>query len=475
MTRHKSFAVLGLTGTALFMIVLDNLIVASALPTIERSLHTPLGNAEWVLDAYILSFAVLILTGAALGERFGRRRVFVIGLLIFTAASAAGALAGGIGTLITARAVQGAGSAILMPLTLTILANAFPPERRAAALGIWSAIAGIGVAAGPLAGGLITSALSWHWIFWINVPVGAVAALLSARLLDESRGRREPIDIGGLALASGGLLGIVWATVRGNAAGWLSPSILVAYGLGIALLAGFVAWEMRREHPMLPLKFFRDSGFSVSNASGFLLHFAMFGGFLMVIQFLAVARGEGPLMTGVWTLPWTIMPLIVSPIGGRLGQRFGAALPGATGLALVAAGALEIALSLHPSTTPLALSPGLVSIGVGVGLVLPNIAALAIGAVDAPDIGKASGTLSTSRQLGSVFGVAAAAAIFQAGGPAGSATAAATGASHALVVAGFTALAGSALLLAIVPSVATMLAGWRRPQSALAEAGDTRR
>src|SRR5256885_8359743 len=214
MTRNKSIAVLALTGTALFMIVLDNLIVASALPSIERSLHTSIGNAQRVLDANIPTFAVLILTGAAFGERFGRRGMFVFGLLIFTAASAAGALAGNLGLLVAARTVQGVGSAILMPLTLTILVSAFPHERRSAALGIWSAIAGIGVAAGPLAGGAITSALSWHWIFWINVPVGAVAAPLSVPPLDRSPGRREPIAIGGLALARGGALGIRRATAR---------------------------------------------------------------------------------------------------------------------------------------------------------------------------------------------------------------------------------------------------------------------
>jgi EmrB/QacA subfamily drug resistance transporter len=461
MTRNKSLPVLALTGAALFMIVLDNLIVASALPSIERSLHTSLGNAQWVLDAYILTFAVLILTGAAFGERFGRRRVFIAGLLIFTAASAAGALAGSLGALVAARTAQGVGSAILMPLTLTILASAFPPERRNAALGIWSAIAGIGVAAGPLAGGAITSALSWHWIFWINVPVGVVVALLSPRLLEETRGRHEPIDVGGLALASAGLLGIVWATVRGNDAGWLSASTLVAYGLGIALLVAFVAWESRREHAMLPLKFFSDSSFTVSNVAGFFLHFAMFGTFLMVIQFLAEVRGESPVMSGVWTLPWTVMPLILSPVGARLGERFGAALPAAAGLALVAGGAFEIAAVVHPDTTPLAVVPGLVSIGIGVAMVLPNIAALAIGAVDAPDIGKASGTLSTARQLGSVFGTAVAVAIFQAGATT------TTGLSHALIVAGLAALGGGTLLLGVVPSVSRALASWR--ETALAE------
>ena len=261
--KNSAKAVLALTGTALFMIVLDNLIVASALPSIERSLHSPLDSAEWVLDAYILSFAVLILTGAALGERFGRRLVFVIGLVIFTAASAAGALAANIGELVAARAVQGAGSAILMPLTLTLLSNAFPPERRGAALGIWSSIAGLGVAAGPLVGGAITDALSWHWIFWINVPVGVVAILLSPRLLAESRGRREPIDLPGLALVSAGLLGVVWATVRGNAEGWLAASTLGAYAAGIVLLLAFALWELRQEHPMLPLRFFTDRRFSV--------------------------------------------------------------------------------------------------------------------------------------------------------------------------------------------------------------------
>ena len=468
--KNSAKAVLALTGTALFMIVLDNLIVASALPSIERSLHSPLDSAEWVLDAYILSFAVLILTGAALGERFGRRRVFVIGLVIFTAASAAGALAANIGELVAARAVQGAGSAILMPLTLTLLSNAFPPERRGAALGIWSSIAGLGVAAGPLVGGAITDALSWHWIFWINVPVGIAVIVLSPRLLAESRGRREPIDLPGLALVSAGLLGVVWATVRGNAEGWLAASTLGAYAAGIVLLLAFVLWELRQEHPMLPLRFFTDRRFSVSNSTGFLLHFAMFGNFLMAIQFLSEVRGLSPLMAGVWTLPWTVMPLIVSPFSGRIGQRVGPALPAAVGMASLGIGSLELALTLDSATTPAAIAPALFLIGLGIGLVLPNIAALAMGAVPAPDIGKASGTLSTARQLGSVFGVAVAVAILQASDPASSAEATARGISHAFASASVAAFAGALLSVAIVPRFATALAGLRRsPQPALVE------
>jgi len=474
MTRNSPRAVLALTGTALFMIVLDNLIVASALPSIERSLNSPLSSAEWILDAYILSFAVLILTGAALGERFGRRRVFIAGLVIFTAASAAGALAANVGQLVAARAVQGAGSAILMPLTLTLLTNAFPAEKRGTALGIWSSIAGLGVAAGPVVGGLVTDALSWHWIFWINVPVGVAAILLSPRLLEESRGRREPIDLTGLALVSAGLLGVVYATVRGNDAGWLSASTVSAYVLGTLLLIAFVAFELRKEHPMLPMRLFRSARFSISNATGFLLHFAMFGAFLMVIQFLVEVRGESPVMSGVWTLPWTIMPFAISPIAGRIGQRTNAALPAAVGMALLGLGTLELATRLGASTTPLAMTPAMVAIGVGIGLTLPNLAALAMGSVPAADIGKASGTLSTARQVGSVVGVAVAVAILQASGPGVSHADTANGISHAFAVASVAAIAGSLLSLAIVPRVAAAIGAWRRPQAVAVEGADFR-
>jgi EmrB/QacA subfamily drug resistance transporter len=474
MTRNSPRAVLALTGTALFMIVLDNLIVASALPSIERSLNSPLSSAEWILDAYILSFAVLILTGAALGERFGRRRVFVAGLVIFTAASAAGALAANVGQLVAARAVQGAGSAILMPLTLTLLTNAFPAEKRGTALGIWSSIAGLGVAAGPVVGGLITDALSWHWIFWINVPIGAAAVLLSPRLLAESRGAREPIDLGGLALVSGGLLGVVYATVRGNALGWLSASTLGAYAAGTLLLIAFVLFELRKEHPMLPMRLFRSARFSISNATGFLLHFAMFGAFLMVIQFLVEVRGESPVMSGVWTLPWTIMPFAISPIAGRIGQRTNPAIPAAIGMALLGFGTIELAIELNASTTPLDMVPAMVFIGGGIGLTLPNIAALAMGSVPATDIGKASGTLSTARQVGSVVGVAVAVAVFQAAGPATSHVDIASGISHSFGIAGVAALAGALLSLVIVPRVAAAIAAWREPQTVVVEGADFR-
>jgi EmrB/QacA subfamily drug resistance transporter len=448
MSVAKSRAVIAVTGAALFMVVLDNLIVLSTLPAIGRSLHASLSQLEWVVNAYILSFAVLMLTGAALGERFGRRKVFVFGLSLLTAASAGAALAPTGGLLIVARLLQGAGSAVLMPLTLTLLSAAFPPERRAAALGIWSAIAGLGVALGPIAGGLLTAGLSWHWIFWVNVPVGIVAAVLVPRILEESYGRHEKVDIAGLLLVSASLLAVVWTTVRGNSVGWGAPVTLLGYAAGIAFAAGFVGWEGRRKEPMLPLRLFRSSVFSTSNVAAALLSFAMFGAFFVVVQYLVNVRGTSPVMTGVWTLPWTLMPFFVSPLAARLSRRVAPAFLMTAGLALIGAGIFSMAAIIGPGTSELTLAFPLWSIGVGIGLVLPNVTALAVGSVPPADIGKASGTLNTARQIGSVFGVAVTAAIFEAVG------------SYAdgLVAAGAAALLGALASATIVPRRAFALA-----------------
>jgi EmrB/QacA subfamily drug resistance transporter len=354
--------------------------------------------------------------------------------------------------LIAARVVQGAGGAVLMPLTLTLLTTNVPDERRGAALGAWSAIAGLGVALGPIAGGLLTSALSWHWIFWVNVPIGLAAAVAAPLVLEESRGERAPLDLAGLALATTGLLGLVWATVRGNAAGWDSTATLAAYGSGALLLVAFVAREATASHPLLPLGLFRSRAFSLANAAGFFLHFAMFGTFFLVIQFLAEVRGEGPIAAGLYTLPWTAMPLIVSPLAGRLGQRIHPATVVAAGLTLITAGIGAIALVIAPDAPALALAPGLFSIGVGIGFVLPNLISLALSAVSPADVGRASATLNTARQLGSVFGVAVPVAILQLSGDI------VDGSRAALL---FTALAaaGAVLLaLAAVPRVRAALA-----------------
>jgi EmrB/QacA subfamily drug resistance transporter len=410
---------IAITGAALFMVVLDNLIVASTLPAIQRSLGASLESLEWVLDAYILAFGVLMITAAALGERYGRRKLFVIGVALFTVSSAAAAVAPNVETLIAARAIEGIGGAIVTPLTLTLLTSAFSPERRSSALGAWSAIAGVGVAAGPLAGGALTSALSWHWIFWVNVPVGIAIALLARRVLVESRGRHEPVDLGGLALASVGLFAVVLATIRANAVGWTSVETLGAYAAGIALLAAFVSWEARSDHPMVPPRLFEARDFSTANAANFLLAFAMFSGFVMVVQFFAGVRGEGPVEVGLHSLFWTAMPMLVSPWGARFGRMRGAVPVATLGMGLITVGMFSLALIVGPDAAMWSIAPPLLAIGTGIGMVLPNVVAAALAAVPEQDVGKASAVVNTARQVGAAAGVAVGVAVFQAAGGAG--------------------------------------------------------
>src|SRR5437588_7939523 len=241
-TRSSRTWTLVLVSAALFMVTLDNLVVTTALPRIRVDLGASLSGLEWIVNAYTLSFAVLLLTGAALGDRFGRRRILTIGLSVFTGASAIAALAPDSTVLIAARAVQGAGAALVLPLTLTLLSEAFPAGRRGVALGIWSGVSGLGVALGPVLGGAVVSGISWQWIFWFNVPIGIVVAPLALTRLSESRGPSQHLDLRGVGLASGGLLGIVYALVRANALGWTSPVVIASAGAGAVLLAGFVAW-----------------------------------------------------------------------------------------------------------------------------------------------------------------------------------------------------------------------------------------
>ena len=448
MTTRTQRAAIVLTGAALFMVVLDNLIVASTLPSIQRSLGASLGSLEWVLDAYILTFAVFMLTAAALGDRYGRRRVFSAGVVVFSLASAAGALAPSVGVLVAARAVQGLGGAVIMPLTLTLLGAAFPPERRAAAVGTWSAISAIGVALGPIAGGVLTTTLSWHWIFWVNVPVGIAVAALAPRVLAESRGPADRLDLRGLGLASSGLFLVVWATVRANVAGWGAPQTVVALASGVALLGAFLAWERRAERPMVPLRLFSSREFSAVNIAGFLLHFAMFAAFIMVVQFLSSVRGEGPVSSGLHMLFWTLMPMIVAPYGARLGRRIAPTTLIAAGLTTVAAGMATLFAIVGPDASALSLAPGLLITGAGIGLTIPNLAGGALGAVGAEDMGKASGILATARQVGAAFGVSVGVAIFEAASSGATAADVSAGVQATLAVAGAMALLGAAIAAA---------------------------
>jgi EmrB/QacA subfamily drug resistance transporter len=452
-TRATHVWAVALTGAALFMITLDNLIVVSTIPSMQRDLGVSIDRLQWVVDAYILVFAVFILTGAALGDRYGRRRVLVAGLLVFSAASAAGALSNDLTQLVVARAVQGLGAALLMPLTLTLLSAAFPPERRTAALGLWSSIAGLGVALGPLLGGLIVESLDWHWIFWINVPVGLTAAALAPRRLTESRGAQVPLDLPGLALASAGLFGIVWATTRGNAIGWTSASTLVAYAAGVLLLGAFVLQERREERraaaPMLPLALFRRPGFSAANGAGFALHFTMFAAFFVVIEYLTQVHGDSAIRAGVETLPWTILPLIVSPFTGALGGRIGSRPLVVSGLLLLSAGTVAAAFAMSVGASYGVLVAPLVAIGFGIALVLPNVASAALGSALPEHLGKASGANSTFRQLGGVFGIAVAVLVFDRAGSYASPAAVVDGARAALFVAAGVGVLGAVAALGI--------------------------
>src|SRR3954451_21878730 len=261
-TAAWTFAI---TSIALFMVALDNLVVTTALPVIKRDLGASLADLQWMVNAYTLTFAVLLITGAALGDRFGRQRVFVIGIAIFTFGSAMAALSPSTEVLIVARAIQGVGGAIVTPLTLTLLSAAVPPERRAVALGAWGGIAGLAIAIGPLVGGAIAEGLDWHWIFWLNIPIGLVVLPLAIFRLTESRGPVGGLDVPGLGLVSAGLRARVWGGICGNARAWRSPVIVGGLSVGAILLVGFVVWEVRTAHPMLPMSFFRNRAFSAAN------------------------------------------------------------------------------------------------------------------------------------------------------------------------------------------------------------------
>ena len=372
---------LAVTAVAFFMVVLDALVVVTALPSIHRSLGGSLGTLQWTVNAYNMAFGAGIVTAAALGDRLGRRRVYIAGLALFTVASAACALAPDVGLLITARAVQGLGAAVITPLSLTILSSAFPPERRGAIIGIWGGISGLGVAAGPLIGGAVTQGLSWHWVFWVNVPVG-IAAVAGARLwLTETRGPRTRLDVPGLALVSGGAAALIWALVQGSQAGWTSNDVLVGLPLGAVLLGGFLIWEARAPQPMIPLGLFRVRSFSAAVAAVFLLGASIYAAAFLTSQFFQLGWGDSPLTAGLRFLPWTATPLLIAPLAGALSDRIGARLLMVPGLLLQAAGfAWIVVLAGSGSGYTAYLAPFIIA-GVGVSMAIPTIPAAALNAV----------------------------------------------------------------------------------------------
>jgi len=407
---------LAIVSLALFMVVLDNLIVTVALPSIREDLGASLQQLEWTVNAYTLAFAVTLIPGAALGDRFGRKRTFLAGLALFTGSSAAAALAPGAAELVAARAAQGIGGAIVAPLTLTLLAEAFPPNRRGAALGIWSGISGLGVALGPLVGGAVVDGLSWQWIFWINVPLGLALLPLAAGFLRESHGPATRLDLPGVALVSTGLFGLVYGLVRGQGDGWTSPIIVASLAAGVLLLAAFVGHERRTTEPMLPLDLFRKRAFAVTNGISFFMYFGTFGSIFLITQFVQQVMGYAPFDAGVRMLVWTGATAITSPIAGILAERRGPRALMALGLALQGVALAWLASAVGVDSTNSQLWLPFAIAGVGMGLVFAPSASALLSVVAPQRAGQASGTNNAIREVGGVFGVAVMSTIFAGAG-----------------------------------------------------------
>jgi EmrB/QacA subfamily drug resistance transporter len=454
---------LALTSVAFFMVILDALVVVTALPSIHRDLGATLSTLEWTVNAFTLAFAAGIITAAALGDRFGRVRIFNIGLSVFTLASAACAVAPNATVLIAARTIQGIGAAMVMPLSLTILMSAFPAERRGTIVGIWGGLGGLGVASGPLVGGALTQGLDWHWIFWINVPIGVVAVALCRLRLTESNGPATKIDLPAVALVSGAALAIVWGLVRAGEGGWQSPVVLAALFAGLVLTAGFVAWERRAAAPMLPLRLFRSQAFAAANATGFLMSGAIFSAAFLISQYLQFALGFSPLATGLRILPWTAAPLVVAPLAGVLADRIGTRPVMAAGMLLQGVGLGWFAMLATTNATYGELVIPLVVAGIGISMALPIVPTAIMSSVAPMDMGKASGVNSTMQRFGAAFAVAIATAVFASNGHIGTATSFAAGFRPAMeVVAG----------LSLLGAVTALAPGSRRRQATIAASSE---
>ncbi len=441
---------LAIVSIGLFMVVLDNLVVSVALPSIHRELGASIQALEWTVNAYVLSYAVLLLTGAALGDRFGRRRMFMAGISLFTVSSAAAALAPSIGLLITARAVQGIGAAIATPLTLTLLADAFPPAQRGVAIGVWSGVSGIAVALGPLVGGAVVQAASWHWIFWINVPIGLTLVPLAAARLSESRGPASQLDLRGLALGSTGLFGIVFGLVRSQSLGWTNAAVLASIVIGALLVGAFVAYERRIAAPMLPMGFFANRGFAVTNAVSLAMYFGMFGSIFFLSQYLQNVLHNTPLQAGVKLLVWTGATMLVSPLAGFFSERYGSRLFMAAGLGLQAIGLGWMANLAGVGQSYASLIAPFILAGAGMALVFAPAANAVLSSVRADQAGQASGATNAIRELGGVLGVSVLATVFTSHGSYASPQAFVDGLVPAMWV-GTAVLGAGALIAAALP------------------------
>ena len=410
--RPRLWWTFAITSLALFAFALDRLVVTIALPAIRTDLGAQVADLEWTVNAYTLSFAVLLLTGGALGDRFGRRRMFTIGVAVFTAGSAAAALAPTIGTLVAARALQGVGGALFSPLTLTMLSAVTPPARRGAVLGAWGGIGGLGAALGPLAGGALAGSVGWRAIFWLNVPLGLALIALGRLRLAETYGPRRKLDLPGVVLGSAGLFGVVWAVIRIGAVGWASTEVSLALGGGVVLLMLFVIWEMRTPAPMLPMRFFRNRVFAAGGLASLMMYSALFGALFLITQLLQAGLGATPLQAGLRTLPMAVMPMLLAPVGGVIADRIGFRPLMICGLAMEAIALGWLAAAVTPTVSYGFLVPPLVLAGAGSALFFAPLASAMLSAVAAEEHGQASGAATAIRELAVVFGVAVLGLVF---------------------------------------------------------------
>ena len=396
----------------MFMATLDNLVMTTALPVVRADLGSTVGQLSWFLNAYTLVFATFMLPAATLGDRLGRRRVMVAGVSVFTLASVASALSTSSGALIAARAVQGLGAAAIMPLSLTLLAAAVPAGRRAVAIGVWGGVSGLGVALGPVVGGAVVEGVSWQAIFWLNVPVAAVALPLLLVAVPESRGLWQRLDLPGTAMLGGAVFLGIWGLVHGNDDGWSDPRVLMPLVAAAALVPAYVSWARGRADAVLPLRLFSSRGFSVANVIGLFFTIGMFGTVFLLSQYLQVVQGYSPLEAGLRTLPWTAAPMVVAPLAGMLSARTGLRSLLLVGLVLQTASLVWFAYlteagSGYPSfVVPLAMA------GVGMGLTFAPSATAVLEGLPEDDFAIASSANSTIREFGVALGVALLTAVF---------------------------------------------------------------
>ncbi|HEY1592198.1 MAG TPA: MFS transporter [Solirubrobacteraceae bacterium] len=448
-TRSRRTWVVVLTGIASMMAALDTVVVATALSTVRVDLHASVAQLEWTVNAYNLSFAVLLMPAAALGDRFGRRRMFAVGLAVFSLASAACAVSPDAGFLIAARAVQGAGAALILPLALAILTAAFPPEKRGTAIGLFSAVTGIAVALGPIVGGAIVRGIDWSWIFWVNVPIGLIAIPFVLRRLDESFGKRVALDLPGVGLITAAAFGIVWGLVRGNASGWGSAEVIGSLVGGALLAVTFVRWELRAPEPMLPIGFFRSRTFSAGNAAIFFVLGSLFADVFFFPQLLQTGLGYDPLQAGLRLMVWTATFILVAPGVGALVDRIGERPLMVAGLLIQAGGTAWIASIAGPNVPFSHLVVPLIVAGVGISMAIPSAQNSVVGSATLETAGKLAGINSMMRELGGVFGIAVAVAVFAGFGGYSSPTAFTNGFGPAIWVSCGLALAGAACGLAL--------------------------